>query len=86
MVSAIRCSLMNHQWLYRGHHRRWQAGANRRAARQALQDLDYGSTEHSTQIYIKLDDPANTDAVIAQLQTLMPNYPIKLMADYGQAR
>ena len=35
-----------------------------------------------TQVYVRVDDPANTDAVIQQLRTLLPSYHIDSMSDY----
>ena len=40
-----------------------------------LQDLE-GSNGKVAQIYLKLDDPKNTDAVIESLKSLLPGYPI----------
>lgn len=37
------------------------------------------------QIYVKLDDPVNTAAVIQELKKLMPSYDIKSMQDYLDA-
>jgi putative ABC transport system permease protein len=45
-----------------------------------LQDLDE-ATGRFSQIYIKLDDPANTDAVIDQLKKQLPGYTIWSMAE-----
>jgi putative ABC transport system permease protein len=45
-----------------------------------VQDL-VGNTGKVSQIYLKLDDPANTDAVIASLNKLLPGYPILSMQD-----
>jgi putative ABC transport system permease protein len=45
-----------------------------------LQDIN--SADHKvTQVYVRLDDPANTDAVIQQLKKLLPNYHIDSMDD-----
>jgi putative ABC transport system permease protein len=40
-----------------------------------------GNTGKVSQIYLKLDDPANTDAVIASLNKLLPGYQILSMQD-----
>ncbi len=41
------------------------------------------SADHKvTQVYVALDDPANTDAAIAYLKTLLPSYHIDSIADY----
>jgi putative ABC transport system permease protein len=45
-----------------------------------LQDLD-GSTGKVAQIYLKLDDPANTTAVIDSIKTLLPDYNIYSVAE-----
>ena len=45
-----------------------------------VQDLQ-GNTGKVSQIYLKLDDPANTDAVIAGLRELLPGYPVLSMQD-----
>jgi putative ABC transport system permease protein len=45
-----------------------------------VQDLQ-GNTGKVSQIYLKLDDPANTDAVIAALRKLLPGYQIYSMQD-----
>ncbi len=46
-----------------------------------VQDMD--SADHKvTQIYVRLDDPANLDSTINSLQALLPNYKIDNMADY----
>ena len=41
----------------------------------ALQDK-YSATDKVSMIYVKLDNPANTDAVIAALEALLPTYKI----------
>jgi len=48
---------------------------------ERLQDLD-AANGRFTQIYVKLDNPANTEAVIARFKEMMPSYPIKSMEDY----
>ena len=45
-----------------------------------LQDLD-SATGKLSQIYLKLDDPANTAAVIEDLKKKMPGYPIWSMEE-----
>jgi putative ABC transport system permease protein len=40
-----------------------------------------GAEDHVSQIYIKLDDPANTNAVIASLKQLLPEYPVISMPE-----
>ena len=45
-----------------------------------LQDLQ-GNTGRVSQIYLKLDDPSATDAVIASLNKLLPGYQIYSMQD-----
>jgi putative ABC transport system permease protein len=45
-----------------------------------LQDLT-GNTGKLSQIYLKLDDPANTDAVIDALKAKLENYPIYSMKE-----
>lgn len=41
------------------------------------------SADHKfTQVYVRLDDPANTAAVIQQLKPLLPSYHIDSLADY----
>ncbi len=48
---------------------------------ETLQSIN--SADHKvTQIYIRLDDPANTEAAIHQLKALLPNYHIDSIADY----
>ena len=48
---------------------------------KTLQDLD-ASNGKVSQIYVKLDNPANTAAAAAQLQQVLPNYKINTMEDY----
>jgi putative ABC transport system permease protein len=43
-----------------------------------LQDLD-GSTGKVAQIYLKLDDPANTNAVVESIKSMLPGYPVYAM-------
>ncbi len=44
---------------------------------------EINSADHKvTQVYIRLDDPSSTDAVVHQLRTLLPSYHIDSMADY----
>jgi len=45
-----------------------------------LQNLQ-GNTRKVSQVYLKLDDPANTDAVIASLKKVLPEYQIYSMQD-----
>ena len=45
-----------------------------------LQDLD-GSAGKVAQIYLKLDDPANTSAVIESIKNLLPDYNIYSVAE-----
>jgi putative ABC transport system permease protein len=70
-------------------NRRWRVagiigeGKMARVAVQlpVLQELD--SADHKlTQIYLKLDNPANTDAVIEQLRKVLPPYHIDSLGDY----
>lgn len=42
---------------------------------EVVQDLD-GTNGKVAQIYLKLDDPANTESVIAAVQNLLPGYKI----------
>jgi putative ABC transport system permease protein len=42
---------------------------------KTLQDLD-AETNRLSQIYLKLDNPANTDLVVKQLKAQLPDYPI----------
>ncbi len=48
---------------------------------ETLQDLD-SSHGKVTQIYVKLDNPANTKLVLEELKKVLPNYPINTMEDY----
>lgn len=48
---------------------------------EVLQDIT-GNTHHVSQIYLKLDDPANTAAVVKDLKAKMPEYPIYSMEDF----
>ena len=48
-----------------------------------LQDLT-ASTGKITIVYVKLDDPARTEEVIAALQQKLKNYQIRSMADYTE--
>ena len=45
-----------------------------------LQDLT-GSTAKISQVYLKLDDPANTDAVVAALKLKFDSYPVYSMKE-----
>lgn len=46
-----------------------------------VQEMD--SVDHKvTQIYVRLDDPANSDQVIKNLQAQLPEYHIDTMSDY----
>ena len=47
---------------------------------EVLQDIT-GNTHHVSQIYLKLDNPANTAAVVQSLKDLMPGYPIYSMEE-----
>jgi putative ABC transport system permease protein len=38
-------------------------------------------TDHVSQVYLKLDDPANTAAVVQELKDLLPGYPIYSMEE-----
>jgi len=46
-----------------------------------LQELDAATGKVSV-IYVKLDDPANTDAVVRQLRELLPNFDVNSMEYY----
>jgi putative ABC transport system permease protein len=39
------------------------------------------ATDHVSQVYLKLDDPANTAAVVQELKDLLPEYPIFSMEE-----
>jgi putative ABC transport system permease protein len=39
------------------------------------------ATDHVSQVYLKLDDPANTAAVVQELKDLLPDYPIYSMEE-----
>jgi putative ABC transport system permease protein len=47
---------------------------------EVLQDIT-GNTHHVSQIYLKLDHPANTAAVVRDLKAKMPEYPIYSMEE-----
>jgi putative ABC transport system permease protein len=47
---------------------------------QVLQDL-YNTPHMVSQIYLKLDDPKYTDAVVADLKSKLPGYPVYSMRD-----
>ena len=49
--------------------------------KQVLQDLDAASNKVS-QIYVKCDKPSQADEVAAELQGLLPGYPIYTMEDF----
>ncbi|MCS6953155.1 MAG: ABC transporter permease [Bryobacterales bacterium] len=49
-------------------------------ARDTLQNL-VGATGKLSSIFVKLDDPANTDRVIASLKQQLPDYPIYSMEE-----
>jgi len=75
--------LMNHDWRVRG------IFAHGKLARlilpmQVVQDLT-ANTGKISFIYLKLDNPANTDAVINALEKQLPTYPIYSMAQYLDA-
>lgn len=48
---------------------------------EVLQDIT-GNLHHFSQIYLKLDSPANTDAVVASLKEQLPGYPIYSMKEW----
>jgi putative ABC transport system permease protein len=48
-----------------------------------LQDLTANRDKVSV-IYVKLDDPARTSAVIASLEQKLPDYPIRSMQEYSE--
>ena len=73
-------TLLNHQWHVCG------VIGEGKLARIAvelpvLQDLDAASGKVS-QIYVKVDDPANTDTVVQELEALDTGYKINTMEDY----
>jgi putative ABC transport system permease protein len=71
---------MNHKWHVRGII---EGGKLARivVSLKTLQDLD-SATGKVSQIYIKLDTPANTDLVVQELHRLMPGYPVNTMEEY----
>jgi putative ABC transport system permease protein len=73
-------SLMNHDWHIAGII---DTGKLTRVAvsLKELQQLDDVQGKVA-QIYVKLDDPANTAAVIQELKKLMPSYDIRSMQEY----
>jgi putative ABC transport system permease protein len=73
-------TLMNHKWHVRGII---EGGKLARivVSLKTLQDLD-SATGKVSQIYIKLDTPANTDLVVQELHRLMPGYPVNTMEEY----
>lgn len=48
---------------------------------KVVQDLT-GNTGKITQIYLKVDDPENIQAVISRLKQLLPDYPIYPMSEF----
>src|SRR5262249_16924808 len=73
-------TLLNHQWTVAG------VIAGGKLARvifpiEVLQDLT-SNTGKLSQIYLKLDDPANTDAVIKDLKTKLSTYEIYSMEEF----
>ena len=73
-------TLMNHQWRVAGIV---EGGKLARLVvpLETLQDLD-SSHGKVTQIYIKLDNPANAGQALDELKKVLPNYPINTMEDY----
>ena len=72
-------TLLNHDWRVAGIYKPGNA-ARVLLPLRVVQDLT--STQGKlTMIYAKLDDPANTDEVIAQLKSLLPDYKIFSMEE-----
>jgi len=73
-------TLLNHDWRVTGVI---EAGKLARIAVQlsVLQDLD-AATGHVGQIYVKVDDPANIDTVVQELNALETGYKINTLEEY----
>ena len=73
-------NLMNHDWRVAGIV---EPGKLARLAvpLATLQELD-AATGKIGQIYLKVDDPAHIDAVVKELQALLPGYGINSMAEW----
>jgi putative ABC transport system permease protein len=71
--------LVNHDWVISGI---FEGGKLARICVKlaTLQELQ-GSPGHLSQIYVKLDDPKQADAVVALLKDRMPGYPIYTMEE-----
>ena len=76
-------SLMNQDWHIAGV---FEPGKLSRVvvSLKELQQLDDAEGK-VTQIYVKVDDPARTAAVIEELKKLMPSYDIRSMKEYVDA-
>ena len=71
--------LVNHDWVISGI---FEGGKLARICvkLETLQELQ-GSPGHLSQIYVKLDDPKQADAVVALLKDRLPGYPIYTMEE-----
>jgi putative ABC transport system permease protein len=80
LVVGRTLTLMNHQWHLAGIV---EPGKLARIVvpLETLQNLD-SSHGKVTQIYVKLDQPANASLVLDELKKSLPNYPINTMEDY----
>jgi putative ABC transport system permease protein len=75
-------SILNHEFRVSGIVENGR-GARKFVPMKTLQDLT-GATDKASVFYLKLDDPANTQAVVDEVKTQpgMESYSVRSMADY----
>jgi len=72
--------LINHSWHVAGI---FESGKlTRICVRLPMLQQDTGNPHRLSQIYIKVDDPAQTHAVLQELRKLLPGYPIYTMEEF----
>jgi putative ABC transport system permease protein len=77
--AGSRLNLLNHDWTVAGVVEPGKL-SHIFLPRPIVQDLD-GAPNRVSQIYLKLDDPANTPAVIDELKKLLPGYYVLAMEE-----
>lgn len=75
--AGSKVNLLNHEWTVAGIVEPGKL-AHIFLPLSVLQDLD-GSTGKVAQIYLKLDDSTNTNAVVESVKNLLPGYPVYAM-------
>jgi putative ABC transport system permease protein len=78
--AGTRLNLLNHEWQVAGVIEPGKL-SHVFLPLHVLQDLE-GSEGKVAQIYLKLDDPANTNSVIESIKTILPGYKIYAVEDF----